>query len=151
MGGTDEGIVAAAAGAEAPTGIEAMTSVHTAAAAIVEGMMTGITIMRVGAGGIRAIALNIGVDGAGAQGQSGTVAPLGKVVKRGVQKLSSGTGKRNRQNLVKRAMIRATEMKEITTGILKMVINTIISSRQSKVDTCTETCSFWFVSSLLCM
>lgn len=97
MGGIAEG--AAPVGAEVPIGIAVMmTSALMEVVGTVEGMMRGITTMRVVAGGAGPLALAIVKVEAGAQGKEGTGVRLGKEVKRDVLKLNSGTGKGNRQN-----------------------------------------------------
>lgn len=81
MEGIEEGI--AEAGAEVLIGIAAMKSALTGV--IVESMMRGIIIMRVGAGGIEVQALNTGGVGAGVLVAGETEVQLGMAVKKGVQ------------------------------------------------------------------
>ena len=93
MGVTDEGVATAEAGAGAPTGIGAMKSIHIVGVVLVEDMMTGNTIMKVGAGGIGVQALDIRRDEVEAPGEGVNEARSGKAVRRGVLKLHNGIGK----------------------------------------------------------
>lgn len=79
--GIGEGI--AEAGAEALIGIAAMKTALTGV--IVESMMKGIIIMRVGAGGTEVQALTTGGVGAGVLVAGETEVQLGMAAKRGVQ------------------------------------------------------------------
>lgn len=126
MGGTDEGTVAV----EAPIGIVAMKSALTEAMVQEESMMKGTVIMKVGAGGIGAIALAIRENEAevGALGEGGTTVQLGKAVRRDVPKLSSGTGKGNNSKTI---LVRLTIMEimmAVTIDICRMEISTMTTS-----------------------
>lgn len=153
MGGTDEGTAAVEAEVAAPTGIVAMKSALMGDVVLAKGMMKGIIIMKVKAGGTGPQALAIGEDEAeaGALGEGGTAVQLGKAVKRGVPKLNNGIGKENNS---KKVLIRLTMM-EITTAIImdicRMEINTMATSSShlhSKKNIITDPFnSIWFVSS----
>lgn len=130
MGGIGEGTAEAEAEAEVLTGIVAMKGALTGA--IVEIMMIEIIIMRVGAGGVLLV-LGIGGVGAGALVAGGIEVQLGIVVKRDVQELSSGTGKRKRLNFLTGLMQRVL----ITTTILvmhKLEMGIMISSHHNRMD-----------------
>lgn len=103
MGDTGEGTVEA--GAEVPTGTEAMKTALMEVA-ITEGMMTGIT-MKVGAGNTVPPVQAVEV---GALVVEGTAALLGKEVKRDVQKLNSGTERGKRLNVVARQFVLVTRI-----------------------------------------
>lgn len=99
---------------------------------IVESMMMGIIIMRVGAGG-GLLVLGIGGVGAGALMAGGIEVQLGIVVKRDVQELNSGTGKKKRLNFLRGLM----PMVLITTTILdmhKLEMGIMISSHHDRMD-----------------
>lgn len=93
MGGTGGGVAEAEAGAEVPPDTGAMTM---AVVIVAEGMMIGILIMKVGARGVEARVLAIGGGEAEVLVVGGTEALPEKEVKRGVQKLSNGIGKRKK-------------------------------------------------------
>lgn len=99
MVGTDEGVAVVVAGAEAHTGTAAMKSEGMVVIVIAAGMMTGTwsTAMRVDPvpGGTGAQVQFIGENAAGALKVRDTIVQLEKAVKKGVPKLSNGTGKRN--------------------------------------------------------
>ena len=67
MGGTDEGTAAVEAEVGAPTGIVAMKSALMGDVVLAKGMMKGIIIMKVRAGGTGPQALAIGEDEAEAR------------------------------------------------------------------------------------
>lgn len=126
MEGIGGGIVVAVVGAEVLTGIAAMKSGPMEAEVIVRGMKTETTTLREGPGGTGAQALCIGgeKDEAPALTGGGTIVQLGKVVRRGVLKLSNGTGKEKRQNFVTMPIQKVSTMEVRTMG---MVISTMIS------------------------
>lgn len=136
MGGTGGGV--AEAEAEVPTDTGAMT-VMTATMAVVivaEGMMIGILIMKVGARGVRARVLAIGGDEAEVLVVRGTEARAEKGVKRGVQKLSNGIGKRKKLIGQRHRVTLVTIMTDTTRDLYQMGSGTMaISSRTiSKTD-----------------
>lgn len=138
MGGTGEGTAEAEVEVEVEvlTGIVAMKCALTGV--IVENMMIGIIITRVGAGGALLV-LGIGGVGAGALVAGGIKVQLGIVVKRDVQELSSGTGKKKRRNF----LIGLMQMVLITTMILdmhKMEMGIVISSHHDRMDMDTNEC-----------
>lgn len=104
MVGIEEGIVVAEVGVEVHTDIEAMKSEGILVILIAEDMMTGIetgiTTMREGQEGIEAQALFIG----------DSLVLLGKVVKKGVQKLRNGIGKGKKQQKSTWSMIMSIEL-----------------------------------------
>lgn len=91
-----EGVVTAGAEAAAPIGIGVMKNVLMAGMVIVEGMMREMLIMKVGVGGTGLQALVIEAEVV-VHEEGRTKVQLGKGVKRGVLKLSSGTGKENKE------------------------------------------------------
>lgn len=100
MVGIEEGIVEVEVEVEVHTDIEAMKNEGMEVIVTAEGMMigigigieTGITTMKGGLGDIGAQALFIGI-----QKEEDTLVLLEKVVKKGVQKLSNGIDKGNKQ------------------------------------------------------
>ena len=148
MGGTDEGTAAVKAEVGAPTGIVAMKSAPMGDVVLAKGMMKGIIITKVRAGGTGPQALAIGEDEAeaGALGKGGTTVQLGKAVKRGVPKLNNGIGKENNS---KKMQIRSTMIEKML--ICRMEISTMATSSShlhSKKNIITDPFnSIWFVSS----
>lgn len=117
----------AEAGAEALIGIAAMKTALTGV--IVESMMKETIIMRVGAGGTEVQALTTGGVGVGVPVAGETEVQLGMAAKRGAQELSSGTGKKNRQNLITGLMQTVTtKMKAMRMDLLLTKINIIINN-----------------------
>lgn len=104
MGGTGEGVAEAKAEAEVPIGNVAMKNALMEVAVRAEGMMIGIT-MKVGAGGTEAQVRVVGGEEAEAQVAGGIAVQLGKEVKRDELKLSSGTGRRKRRNVLARQIL----------------------------------------------
>lgn len=137
MGGIGEGT--AEAEVEVLTGIVAMKCALTGV--IVENMMIEIIIMRVGAGGIPLVQAIEGV-GAGALVAGGIEVHLGIVVKRDVQELSSGTGKKKRQNIPTglMQMILITTTKIMRWDMHKMEMDIMISSHHDRMDMDTNEC-----------
>lgn len=118
MGGTGEGIAAAEAGAEVRTGTVAMKIVLMGVGA---GGTMIVSSMKVEAGGTEAQVKAIGGVEAEAEAQVAggiVVVLLGEEVKRDGLKLSSGTGKRKRQNVRARQMLvaRIVDQKLIEVG-----------------------------------
>lgn len=151
MGDIDEDIAGAEAEAEAPTGIAAMKTALTVG--MVEGTMTGTSIMKVEAGGTGAQALATEEGEVEALVEDGIAALSGKAVRRDVPKLSSGTGKGNsKKKLIKEMLMVATMTRESTMmGICKMVMDIIvISCSWSEEAMNTDPfSSIWFVFSLM--
>lgn len=86
-------------------------------------------IMRVGAGGTEVQALTTGGVGVGVPVAGETEVQLGMAAKRGAQELSSGTGKKNRQNLITGLMQTVTtKMKAMRMDLLLTKINIIINN-----------------------
>lgn len=97
----------AVAGAGVPTGTVATMTAHMVFRVTAEGMRTVIITMKVIAGGVRARVQEVGVLVGG-----GIVVLLGREVKRGVLKLSSGIGRRKKQIvLAARQMLEARIVK----------------------------------------
>lgn len=94
-----EGVVIVGAEAAAPIGIEVMKNALMAGMVIVEGMMREMLIMKIGVGGVGLQALVIEA-GAVVHVEGRTEVQLEKGVKRGVLKLSSGTGKENKEMII---------------------------------------------------
>lgn len=156
MGGIAEGTAPVGAEAEVPIGIAVMmTSALMEVVGPVEGMMRGITTMRVVAGGAGPLALAIVKVGAGAQGKEGTGVQLGKEVKRDVLKLNSGTGKGNRQNKLIRLipMVPTTTMKARTMGSCHKEMSTMETSSSSNMEDMdiNPVSIIWFVLPLSCV
>lgn len=95
MGG--EEVDTAVAGAGVPTGTEATMTAHMVFGVTAEGMRTVIITMKVIAGGVKARVQEAGDPEVGVLVAGGIVVLLGREVKRGVLKLSSGIGRRKKQ------------------------------------------------------
>lgn len=149
MEGIGEGT--AEAEVEVHTGIVAMKSGLTGV--IVENMMIEIIIMRVGAGGILQV-LAIREVGAGALVAGGIEVQLGIVVKRDVQELSSGTGKRKRRNFLTGPMqiLLIITMKATRLDMHQIEMGIMISSHHDKMDMDTNgyILERWCRFSILC-
>lgn len=141
--------------AGALTGIGAMRSVLIAV--IVESMMTGTTIMRVGAGDAGARVLNEGEDEAAVEvlEEGGTVILSEMAVRRGVPELSSGIGRKKSKDLEIRLILRETTMVVMGTQ-KKRLANFMSMSRKSKNSNLLRRdidlfMLLWFVFSPFCL
>ena len=136
MVGIEEGIVVAEVGVEVHTDIEAMKSEGILVILIAEDMMTGIetgiTTMREDQEGIEAQALFIG----------DSLVLLGKVVKKGVQKLRNGIGKGKKQQKSTWSMIMSIEL-------LLFVFLVSFFFHLFNFHFCMHTC-LWFCSQVQC-
>lgn len=112
MGGIDGGIV----GAGALIGTVAM-KITLLEEGDMGGDMMSMTTIIAGAGGTGAQVLATGEGEVGAHEEGGMPVQLGKVVRRGVPKLNSGTGKGNSKKMLKWPALTVTAK-----AILKMLL-----------------------------
>lgn len=135
MGGTGEDIAGAEAGAGVPIGTVAMKSALMEVEVTAEGMMMTIT-MKVEAGGAKPQALAEGGVEAGAQVAGGIAVLLGKEVKRGEQKLLSGTGRKKKQSVLASQLLQVMiiELRMTTMATRRMVITTMPRSNRYGMD-----------------
>ena len=148
MGGTGEDVAEAEAGVPTDTGAMTMTTVTLAVVTAVEGMMIGILTMKVGARGVGAQVLAIGGDEVEVLVVGGTEAPSEKEVKRGVQKLSNGIGKRKKLIGPSHRLILVTTINDTIQDLCRMGSRTtdIISRTLSRRDMDIDLFLTWFVS-----
>lgn len=113
--------------AAVPRGTAVMKTAHMVAVVMEDNMMTGIGIMKNEEEGLGAEVRGIrGVVAEALEGE-GTGAQLERVVLKGEPKLSNGTGKENRQNLLTRIIT-------LITGLLNMMDHTMTSLSRMEED-----------------
>lgn len=120
LGGIKEGTVSVGAGVQAPIGIGAMEG-----GVMTEGMMTMITIMIAQEEGTGAEVLAIGEVGfgVGVLIEEGSEVGVGKIVKRGVPKLSDGTRKeKNKKKMLPKGPFPTATIKTMIKEMLLVII-----------------------------
>lgn len=146
MGGIGEGV--ATVEAVVLLGIVVMMSVPMEAVVLIEELMIGIITTR-GAGGLEV--LDAEEDEVEALEGGGIEALLERVVLKEELRLSSGTGRGSKQNLVTELTAETLEMTGTITALRRMEVSMMtLSTSRSLMDTTADPLAIiWFVPTLL--